>query len=49
MLIKYFLAECGDYVEEDYPDHRYVSLFKFIPTQTDDMERKIMENHTKHM
>ncbi|MCL4117090.1 UNVERIFIED_CONTAM: hypothetical protein GTU68_057247, partial [Idotea baltica] len=42
-------AECGDYVEEDYPDHRYLSLFKFVPTQNDDMERKIMQNHKKHI
>ncbi|KAK9888831.1 hypothetical protein WA026_001053 [Henosepilachna vigintioctopunctata] len=41
-------AECGDYVSEDYPDHTYLSTYKFIPTQDHGMERKIMENHKKH-
>ncbi|XP_042242881.1 FERM, ARHGEF and pleckstrin domain-containing protein 1-like isoform X7 [Homarus americanus] len=42
-------AECGDFVEEDYPDHRYLSLYKFVPTQDPELERKIMDNHKKHV
>ena len=42
-------AECGDYVVEDYPDHTYLSSYKFIPQQDDELERKIMENHKKHL
>ncbi|XP_066941559.1 FERM, ARHGEF and pleckstrin domain-containing protein 1 isoform X5 [Macrobrachium rosenbergii] len=42
-------AECGDFVEEDYPDHRYLSLYKFVPSQDAELERKIMENHKKHV
>ncbi|GJQ67418.1 hypothetical protein Trydic_g8283 [Trypoxylus dichotomus] len=41
-------AECGDYVSEDYPDHTYLSSYKFVPHQDQEMERKIMENHKKH-
>lgn len=41
-------AECGDYVTEDYPDHTYLSSYKFVPQQDQEMERKIMENHKKH-
>ncbi|XP_068227119.1 FERM, ARHGEF and pleckstrin domain-containing protein 1 isoform X6 [Palaemon carinicauda] len=42
-------AECGDFVDEDYPDHRYLSLYKFVPSQDAELERKIMENHKKHV
>ncbi|XP_046419182.1 FERM, ARHGEF and pleckstrin domain-containing protein 1-like isoform X1 [Neodiprion fabricii] len=41
-------AECGDYVIEDYPDHTYLSTYKFIPHQDMELERRIMENHKKH-
>lgn len=41
-------AECGDYVSEDYPDHTYLSSYKFVPHQDQEMERRIMENHKKH-
>ncbi|KAK7864426.1 hypothetical protein R5R35_000466 [Gryllus longicercus] len=41
-------AECGDYVVEDYPDHTYLSTYKFVPNQDPDLERRIMENHKKH-
>lgn len=41
-------AECGDYVSEDYPDHTYLSSYKFVPHQDHEMERRIMENHKKH-
>ncbi len=42
-------AECGDFVLEDYPDHTYLSTFKFVPQQDSDLERRIMENHKKHV
>ncbi|XP_050309904.1 FERM, ARHGEF and pleckstrin domain-containing protein 1-like isoform X2 [Anthonomus grandis grandis] len=42
-------AECGDFVPEDYPDHTYLSSYKFVPHQDHEMEKKIMENHKKHM
>ncbi|GLV37815.1 Chondrocyte-derived ezrin-like domain containing protein [Carabus blaptoides fortunei] len=41
-------AECGDYVVEDYPDHTYLSSYKFVPHQDQELERRIMENHKKH-
>lgn len=41
-------AECGDYVVEDYPDHTYLSTYKFVPHQDAELERRIMENHKKH-
>ncbi|XP_065333134.1 FERM, ARHGEF and pleckstrin domain-containing protein 1 isoform X2 [Cloeon dipterum] len=41
-------SECGDYVVEDYPDHTYLSSYKFVPHQDPELERKIMENHKKH-
>ncbi|XP_067014645.2 FERM, ARHGEF and pleckstrin domain-containing protein 1 [Anabrus simplex] len=41
-------AECGDYVVEDYPDHTYLSTYKFVPNQDPELERRIMENHKKH-
>ena len=41
-------AECGDHVVEDYPDHTYLSTFRFVPQQDSDLERRIMENHKKH-
>ena len=48
-IIIIILAECGDYVIEDYPDHTYLSSYKFVPHQDHELERKIMENHKKHM
>ncbi|XP_028163989.1 FERM, ARHGEF and pleckstrin domain-containing protein 2-like isoform X2 [Ostrinia furnacalis] len=41
-------AECGDFVPEDYPDHTYLSGYKFFPGQDSESERRIMENHKKH-
>ena len=46
---KILSAECGDYVVEDYPDHTYLSTFKFVPQQDGQLERRIMENHKKHV
>lgn len=42
-------ASCGDYVAEDYPDHTYLSSYRFVPRQDASMQRKIMENHKKHV
>ncbi|XP_072935594.1 FERM, ARHGEF and pleckstrin domain-containing protein 1 isoform X2 [Epargyreus clarus] len=42
-------AECGDFVPEDYPDHTYLSGYKFFPGQDAESERRIMENHKKHI
>ena len=47
--IFFFPAECGDFVIEDYPDHTYLSTFKFVPQQDGQLERRIMENHKKHV
>ena len=41
-------AECGDYVLEDYPDHTYLSTFKFVPGQDQELEKRICDNHKKH-
>ncbi|KAJ0181432.1 hypothetical protein K1T71_003517 [Dendrolimus kikuchii] len=42
-------AECGDFVPEDYPDHTYLSGYKFFTGQDSESERRIMENHKKHI
>ena len=42
-------AECGDFNEEDYPDAGYLSTFKFVPHQDPEMEKRIRENHRKHV
>ncbi|KAG1659942.1 FERM, ARHGEF and pleckstrin domain-containing protein 1 [Nymphon striatum] len=41
-------AECGDFMEEDYPDHTYLSSTKFVPHQDVDMQLRIMEHYKKH-
>lgn len=43
------LADCGDFVAEDYPDHTYLSSYKFFPHQDEELEKRIMENHKKHV
>ncbi|XP_061709059.1 FERM, ARHGEF and pleckstrin domain-containing protein 1 isoform X7 [Cydia pomonella] len=49
LLASYIVqAECGDFVPEDYPDHTYLSGYKFFPGQDSESERRIMENHKKH-
>ncbi|XP_045515139.1 FERM, ARHGEF and pleckstrin domain-containing protein 2 isoform X1 [Pieris brassicae] len=42
-------AECGDFVPEDYPDHTYLSGYKFFTGQDPESERRICENHKKHI
>ncbi|CAN7996036.1 unnamed protein product, partial [Ixodes hexagonus] len=50
LLASYIVqASCGDYVAEDYPDHSYLSTYKFVPQQDKELEVKIMENHKKHV
>uniref|UniRef100_A0A5S6QZZ4 Moesin/ezrin/radixin homolog 1 n=1 Tax=Trichuris muris TaxID=70415 RepID=A0A5S6QZZ4_TRIMR len=40
-------SECGDFCSEDYPDHTYLSSARFVPQQSVQFERKVMENHKK--
>ncbi|EEC18683.1 FERM, RhoGEF and pleckstrin domain-containing protein, putative, partial [Ixodes scapularis] len=50
LLASYIVqASCGDYVPEDYPDHSYLSTYKFVPHQNKELEIKIMDNHKKHV
>ncbi|XP_064455715.1 FERM, ARHGEF and pleckstrin domain-containing protein 2-like [Ornithodoros turicata] len=50
LLASYIVqASCGDFVTEDYPDHSYLSSYKFVPHQDAELEIKIMENHKKHV
>jgi FERM, RhoGEF and pleckstrin domain protein 2 len=42
-------ASCGDFSSEDYPDHTYLSSYRFVPQQDHTMQRRIMENHKKHV
>ncbi|XP_021952432.1 FERM, ARHGEF and pleckstrin domain-containing protein 1 isoform X2 [Folsomia candida] len=42
-------AECGDFSEEDYADASYLSVYKFVPHQNYELERKIRECHKKHI
>lgn len=42
-------ASCGDFVAEDYPDHTYLASYRFVPHQDATMQRRIMDNHKKHM
>lgn len=41
-------ASCGDYAPEDYPDHTYLSSYRFVPHQDSSFQKKIMDNHKKH-
>jgi len=42
-------AELGDFLEDEYVDHRYLSALKLLPVQTEDIEVKIMEHHKEHI
>lgn len=48
-IFSMILASCGDYSYEDYPDHTYLSSYRFVPQQDHAMQRKIMDNHKKHV
>uniref|UniRef100_A0A7E4UW05 Moesin/ezrin/radixin homolog 1 n=1 Tax=Panagrellus redivivus TaxID=6233 RepID=A0A7E4UW05_PANRE len=46
LLVAYIVqADCGDFLEEDYPDHTYLSPIAFVPHQTVAFQIKVMENH----
>lgn len=50
MMASYIVqASCGDYVVDDYPDHTYLSSYRFVPHQDPMLQMKIMENHKKHV
>lgn len=49
LFFSFKIASCGDYVAEDYPDHTYLSSYRFVPHQDASMQRRIMENHKKHV
>ncbi|KAL3848556.1 hypothetical protein ACJMK2_019407 [Sinanodonta woodiana] len=52
LLISYVVqAEIGDYPIEDYEDHTYLSAYglKYVPNQTEALERKICEYHKQHV
>ncbi|CAB3410326.1 unnamed protein product [Caenorhabditis bovis] len=38
-------SECGDFSPEDYPDATYLSHTRFIPNQTLEFQKKVMDNH----
>lgn len=44
-------AEIGDFPIEEYADHTYLRAnnLRYIPRQTEDLERKIMEYHKQHV
>ncbi|VDK27284.1 unnamed protein product [Gongylonema pulchrum] len=41
------LSDCGDFSSEDYPDDSYLSSARFVPNQSTDFQKKVMENHMK--
>ncbi|KAM3727751.1 FERM, ARHGEF and pleckstrin domain-containing protein [Dirofilaria immitis] len=48
LLASYIVqSDCGDFAAEDYPDDSYLSSARFIPNQSSDFQRKVMENHKK--
>ncbi|CAH1780617.1 unnamed protein product [Owenia fusiformis] len=50
LLASYIVqAELGDFLEEEYVDHTYLSNFKFFKNQSEDLELKIMEYHQGHI
>jgi len=46
-----FTAEVGDFPLDDYADHTYLQAHNllYIPKQTDELEKKIMEYHKQHV
>lgn len=50
LLASYIVqSDCGDFAAEDYPDDSYLSSARFIPNQSAEFQRKVMENHMKLM
>ncbi len=48
-MIGVISAEIGDFIEDEYQDHTYLSGLKLLPHQNDDVEIKIMEHHKEHV
>jgi hypothetical protein len=46
-----FSAEVGDFPIEEYADHTYLRAnnLRYIPNQTEEIEKKIMEYHKQHV
>ena len=45
-----FVAEIGDFIIEEYYDHTYLSVLSpFVPSQTEEMLKKVAEYHKQHM
>ena len=42
-----FTAELGDYNQEDHVDG-YLAQMRFVPNQTDEFEKEVMELHKQH-
>uniref|UniRef100_A0A8R1E1M6 FERM domain-containing protein n=1 Tax=Caenorhabditis japonica TaxID=281687 RepID=A0A8R1E1M6_CAEJA len=38
-------SECGDFSSEDYPDATYLSHSRFVPNQSLEFQKKVMDNH----
>ncbi|CAI5455504.1 unnamed protein product [Caenorhabditis angaria] len=38
-------SECGDFSSDDYPDATYLSHSRFVPNQTLEFQKKVMDNH----
>lgn len=51
LLASYIVqAELGDYIIEEYIDHTYLmSMPPFIPRQSEDLLKKVMEYHKQHI
>lgn len=50
LLASYIVqSDCGDFSSEDYPDDSYLSTARFVPNQTIEFQKKVMENHMKLM
>eukprot|EP00106_Octopus_bimaculoides_P000879 XP_014768321.1 PREDICTED: FERM, RhoGEF and pleckstrin domain-containing protein 1-like [Octopus bimaculoides] len=50
LLASYIVqAEIGDFLEDEYLDESYLSLHKFVPHQSPDLDLKIMEYHRQHI
>lgn len=48
LMAAYMLqSECGDYYAEDYPDHSYLSGARFIPNQSAEFLKQVLENYKK--
>lgn len=46
-LFHFYLAELGDYNTDEHKGD-YLSEFRFIPSQTAEFERQVIEYHKQH-